>query len=57
MKLSDAIHEACHKFGYPHRISPYTGLCCIGQSYRIRKRIGVTSALVAHQGPRPMQTP
>jgi hypothetical protein len=31
MKLSEAIRQACDKYGYPYRISPYTGLCCVGQ--------------------------
>lgn len=31
MKLSDAIRLACIKYNYPYRISPYTGLVCVGQ--------------------------
>lgn len=31
MKLSEAIRQACVKYHYPYRISPYTGLVCVGQ--------------------------
>jgi hypothetical protein len=57
MNLNDAIHAACHKFGYPHRVSPYTGLVCIGQTYRNYERIGVTSPVLGHQARPRMQTP
>lgn len=38
VRLSEAIRQACIKYGYPFRVSPYTGLVCVGQRTNGHKR-------------------